>query len=131
MINALKVMVVDDDTTALVLLKARLESAGCMVSTRDRSLGTSAAVIREKPDVVLLDVNMPGLQGDELAGLIIGRGIPVILHSGQDKETLESHMKRVGALGYIEKSGDTDVFLREFQRLVRELVPIPSESGTL
>ena len=62
-----KVMIVDDENTVLEITGAVLEDHGYRVIKRESALGTSLAILREKPDVVLLDVNMPGLSGDRIA----------------------------------------------------------------
>ncbi|HEV8247435.1 MAG TPA: response regulator, partial [Polyangiaceae bacterium] len=60
MINRkLSVMVVDDSCVVLERLRYALERAGYEVSVRDSSLGTVSAVLKLKPDVLILDVSMP------------------------------------------------------------------------
>ena len=113
----LKVLIVDDDPTTLLIAEARLQSAGHRVSTRDRAFGTSAAVLREKPDVVLLDIRMPGLPGDELGELLSSHGTAVILYSGEDEDLLKQHAQSCGSIGYICKSDSSEDFLQEFARL--------------
>jgi CheY-like chemotaxis protein len=117
MSSRFKVMVVDDDTTTLLVAEARLKSAGHEVVIRDRAFGTSAAVLQEKPDLVLLDVHMPGLPGDELGELLTNQGTAVILHSGDDETQLSKLVAKTGALGYIRKSETSEGFLTEFRRL--------------
>ena len=52
--NKGKVLVVDNDPIVLGVTRARLESAGYQVVTRDKAPGTSRAILEEDPDVVLL-----------------------------------------------------------------------------
>ncbi len=59
-----KVLVVDDDVLSLKISRARLESAGYDVITSERAIGTLLIIIREKPDVILLDLNMPEIGGE-------------------------------------------------------------------
>ena len=113
----LRVILVDDDETSLLLMQAQLASEGYHVTTRSHSLGTSAEVCRENPDLVVLDVRMPGLSGDELADLLVANGTAVILHSGEEENTLRDLAKQAGALGYIVKSDDRRHFIDEFNRL--------------
>jgi DNA-binding response OmpR family regulator len=119
-------MVVDDDPVSLEVARARLESRGYEVVTRDRAFGTTAAILRERPDVVLLDINMPGLPGDDLLRAITTRDLlppeqrtAFILHSGEDAETLRRHVDETGALGGIEKTADHGAFLASFEALLR------------
>ena len=113
-----KVLIVDDDRSTLLLVQARLRSAGFEVAVRDHALGTAAEVIREKPDFVLLDIHMPGLSGDGQARLLVENGQSVVLHSAEDVRTLEERTRTVGALGFIAKTDDAGRFLEDFQRLV-------------
>ncbi|HEX7671697.1 MAG TPA: response regulator, partial [Polyangiaceae bacterium] len=55
----LRVMLVDDDPTTLQVHAAILEQLGHAVTQRTTALGTTLAILREKPDVVVLDVRIP------------------------------------------------------------------------
>lgn len=118
----LKVMIVDDDETTLEVTSAVLEDRGYEVVKRDSAIGTTMAILREQPEVVLLDVHMPGLTGDRLAELVAprkGRAAPiVILHSGSTRAELEQLALRCGAAGIIEKTRDPFDFIRSFERVV-------------
>ena len=118
--QSLKIMIVDDDRTTLDILSALLEAQGHSVLERDTAIGTTQAILRETPDVVLLDVRMPGLSGDKLAELISARSTNpplVVLHSASPKAELEQLAKRCGASA-IEKTSDTKEFLRRFETVV-------------
>jgi CheY-like chemotaxis protein len=103
-----KVMVVDDDATTLEVTSVMLEQRGYEVVRRDSALGTTMAILRERPEVVLLDVHMPGLTGDRLAELVTprkGKRAPlVILHSGSNRAELEQLATRCGAAGIMASS---------------------------
>jgi CheY-like chemotaxis protein len=120
----LKIMVVDDDATTLEVTSVVLEQRGYEVLKRDSALGTTMAILREQPEVVLLDVHMPGLTGDRLAELVTprkGKRPPlVILHSGSNRAELEQLATRCGAAGIIEKTSDPYEFVRRFERLVAQ-----------
>jgi CheY-like chemotaxis protein len=120
----LKVMVVDDDATTLEVTSAVLEQRGYEVVKRDSALGTTMAILRERPEVVLLDVNMPGLSGDRIAELVgprKGKRSPVvILHSGSNRAELEALAQRCGASGIIEKTADPFEFVRRFERVMAQ-----------
>jgi CheY-like chemotaxis protein len=113
-----KVMVVDDDRIVLEIARERLESAGFEVITRDVALGTSAAIQKEQPDIILLDVQMPGLTGTALAKLIMGRDTEalIVLHSGSEGEALRKMAEECGAVGVIKKTHDDAAFLSQFDR---------------
>ena len=119
-----KVMVVDDDATTLEVTSVVLEQRGYDVLKRDSAIGTSMAILRERPEIVLLDVHMPGLTGDRLAELVgprKGKRSPVvILHSVSNRAELEQLAARCGASGIIEKTGDPLEFVRRFERIVAQ-----------
>jgi two-component system, response regulator PdtaR len=115
-------LVVDDDVVALEVARERLERAGFTVVTRTSALGTSAFIMKEKPDFVLLDVNMPGLTGDALAKLLKGRRhTRVILHSGSDRKRLATLATECGAVGIIEKTDSERQFLAQLEKFVGPL----------
>jgi CheY-like chemotaxis protein len=115
-----RVMVVDDSKLVLERLRFVLERSGHQVFTRDTALGTVSAVLKERPDVLILDVSMPALDGNRLAAVVsdVDGGILIILHSSRDKAELEELAGRAGAHGYIAKTNDMIEFLSEFNRLV-------------
>lgn len=120
---SLKILIVDDDQTTLAVTRALLEELGHEVLVRDRALGTTSVIVRAKPDIVLLDVEMPALKGDELLRLLKQRPgsekARYILFSGRNREGLDELARRCGAVGAIAKSGDHEQFVRDFQALVQ------------
>ena len=117
-----KVLVVDDDPIVLEITRARLERAGFEVVTRQDAVGTMRAVLDDAPDVVLLDVNMPGLSGEVLTRLItgtqFGRRTSIILHSAKEEEALGRLAQDCGAAGSIPKTPDTARFLLQFEKVL-------------
>ena len=117
-----RVLIVDDDPVSLTVVKALIEDMGYDVRTRQRALGTSSVIAEEKPDIVLVDVSMPGLTGDGLVRL--GKTNPAfddvifILYSGSRASDLNKLVQQVGAAGGIVKTGDLAAFAREFKRIV-------------
>ena len=66
MSNGLKILIVDDDPVVLEIARIVLEGLGHRVCKRKEPLGTTAEIVREQPDVVLVDVYMPVVSGDQL-----------------------------------------------------------------
>src|SRR5690349_23504351 len=98
------ILVVDDSPVVLELTGAALEGAGYKVVLRSRGEGTVAAVLQERPDLVLLDVNMPRLSGDTIA-VILAKTDPdkktiVLLHSSLSPELLKLKVLQTGAQGF-------------------------------
>jgi DNA-binding response OmpR family regulator len=105
-----KVLIVDDDEGYAKVTERLLRSVGYEVVIRADVLGTSFAVTSERPDVVLVDLNMPLVSGDRLVPLMMrGRFEPpyispfVVLYSGVDEKTLERRALECGADACIPK----------------------------
>jgi CheY-like chemotaxis protein len=102
-----KILVVDDDPTHLFLAQELLENDGHTVLTNVGGFGVTNKVIKERPDVVLLDVNMPGLSGETVAGLLervsSERPMAVLIHSSNDEEVLRATSARLGTDGFVAK----------------------------
>ena len=126
----LKVMVVDDDPVALEIAKAILERQGHEVIARETALGTAVAVLRECPDVVVLDIRMPGLSGPELLKVIRSqdpaRGAQptaFILYSGLERAELERLVEETGALGAVEKAAAPGELASTLETLLAQVQP--------
>jgi CheY-like chemotaxis protein len=102
------ILIVDDSPIVLDMAGTALEGAGYKVVLRSRGEGTVAAVIQERPDLVLLDVNMPRLSGDTIAVILTktdpDRRTIVLLHSSIAPELLKLKVLQTGASGYVHKT---------------------------
>jgi two-component system cell cycle response regulator len=65
--DALKVLVIEDDAVDLKLVAAVLSTGGLVVQQRHSADGAVEAVVADPPDVVLLDIRLPGVDGRDLA----------------------------------------------------------------
>jgi CheY-like chemotaxis protein len=116
-----KVLLIDDDAIVRHVTTSRLESTGYVVVTRANAIGTSRVILEERPDVVLLDVQMPGLSGDALAQLL--QNLPrqartsVIFYSSEAAAVLAKLALIPGVIGFLQKTSDAASFLREFEAL--------------
>lgn len=120
-----KVAVIDDSQVVLEVAKGALENAGYHVVTHDRPAGCVAFILHEKPDLVLMDVNMPGLGGDTIAS-VLAKAQPmaetvVLLHSSLSAEVLKSKAATPGVHGFIQKSGNLFALVREVNRWLKRL----------
>ena len=87
-----KILLIDDNEQDIIYTKELLEKAGYTVIQNHGWLGVTNNLKKHEPDLVLLDVNMPALTGDQLYDLIINhtkqRKIPVLFYSCFDEEYL-------------------------------------------
>lgn len=101
-----RILIVDDDKAHLQTTEALLRSAGYEVVTHDTPFRTTEMIQTWRPDLVLLDVNMPGLAGDRLCTLIRGnRRIQtrIFFHSSNDETSLRQAVAEYGADDYVCK----------------------------
>jgi CheY-like chemotaxis protein len=117
-----KILVIDDDGKALAVAKRQLEAAGFEVITSESALKLPLIVQREKPDLVLLDVEMPALSGEHVLDLTAMfdflRDLPIVLHSGKSEEDLQALVAKSQARGYIRKTSNHLSFVQQVQRFL-------------
>ena len=112
-----KVFAVDDDPVVLDILRAILEP-DCEIQTFSSVEDCQARLATEKPDLFLLDVNLPGIDGytfcRQIKDAFETRRIPVIFVSGND--TIEERIKGYDAGGedFIVKPFEPEELLRKF-----------------
>jgi CheY-like chemotaxis protein len=120
-----KIVVIDDSEIVLAVVKSALTGAGYEVVVHDRSAGCVALILQEKPDLVLMDVNLPGLSGDVLVSML-AKALPggetiVLLHSSLPIGLLRAKAAAAGAQGFIQKSGDSFRLVREVNHWLKRL----------
>lgn len=117
-----KILVIDDDDKTLGIAKRQLEAAGYDVITSESALKLPVIVQREKPDLVLLDVEMPALRGEhvlELSAMFdFLRSVPIVLHSAKSDEELQALVAKSNARGYIRKSANPLAFVQQVERFI-------------
>ena len=114
-----KILVVDDSPTEIFQFKEMLEGLGHEVITADNGRDGVKMAVNEQPDVVLMDIVMPDMNGFQ-ATRQIARGadtkhIPVIIISSKNQETDKVWGQRQGAKGYITKPVDTSELVSVMQ----------------
>ena len=101
------VLVIDDDERHLLTAKEIIEDLGFRVELHNSPFRSTEKVYKLKPDLVLLDVNMPALPGDQLCRILRSepdlRGVKIFLYSSNDEEILRQSVEKYGADGYLSK----------------------------
>ncbi len=101
-----RVLIVDDHASFRALARRLLDADGfCVVGEAADGAGAVAAVHRLRPDVVLLDVQLPDLDGFAVADRLLGRpGAPaVVLTSSRSRSDYGERLDRPGICGFIPK----------------------------
>ncbi|HYO96718.1 MAG TPA: response regulator, partial [Polyangiaceae bacterium] len=109
-----RILIVDDNAHNLTAFCSMLEPLGAPIVTADSGEEALRWVLREEPALILLDVQMPGLDGYETARLIRSRDrsrhVPIIFLTALHRD--ERYIARgysVGAVDYIVKPVDPDI----------------------
>ncbi|HJL05943.1 MAG TPA: response regulator [Polyangiaceae bacterium LLY-WYZ-15_(1-7)] len=118
-----RVVVVDDDDSILRMIRLALEAAGFEVESASSPIGVGALVRRVAPHVVVLDVSMPGLDGEGVAGLLAkstgSRRLPVVFYSALDEDALHTLSKRTPDSTYVQKGSPLPALVDAVRRMAR------------
>lgn len=102
-----KVLVVDDSKTELMFLTDLLQKQGYRVRTAENAQEAIQRLGEEKPDLILMDVVMPGQNGFQLTRSIARDAkyadVPIIMCTSKNQETDKYWGLRQGARDYITK----------------------------
>ncbi|MEO9136447.1 MAG: response regulator [Casimicrobiaceae bacterium] len=116
-----RILVVDDSATERHMLKDLLTKAGYDVVSSENGEDAIVKARQAKPDLILMDVVMPGLNGFQATRAISRdpetRSIPVIMCTSKSQETDKIWGLRQGARDYVVKPVDRDVLLAKIASL--------------
>ncbi|MDH5446023.1 MAG: response regulator [Gammaproteobacteria bacterium] len=101
------VLIVDDSKTVVHALKMVLEQAGYNTLTATGGEQAIELARQQKPDVVLMDVIMPGMTGFQATRILhkdpATAHIPVVIISASEQPSEKAWCKRLGAKGFLPK----------------------------
>ena len=116
-----KILVVDDSRTELHFLSKLLGKQGYDVRTAQNGDEAMRRLSEDTPDLILMDVVMPGQNGFQLTRSITRdprwAGVPVIMCTSKNQETDKVWGMRQGACDYIVKPVDGEQLLAKIQAL--------------
>jgi DNA-binding response OmpR family regulator len=117
----MRLLLIDDDPSLLDVLSMAFQDAGFEVGCARDGLAGWNRIHADRPDVVVSDVNMPGLDGFSLCKRLRAAGdqVPFILLTSRDDEIDEALGLELGADDYIAKPFSTRVLVARVQGLVR------------
>jgi two-component system, chemotaxis family, response regulator PixH len=117
------VLLVEDGVTEMQVLTNYLKQAGLTVVSAQSSEEAQAKLDAQKPDLIVLDVILPGKSGFELCRELKSdpntSSIPIMICSTKDTDADKMWGDMLGANAYVPKPVDPAVFLQTVQRLIK------------
>jgi excisionase family DNA binding protein len=116
------VLIVDDDAGLRGIVRARLELAGCSVREAASAEEGLAALEERPPDLILLDVMLPKVDGWEMLRRVqrshgVG-AVPVLMFSGQTDEPASAESETRGAQDFLRKPFDPEQLIESAKQLL-------------
>lgn len=122
-----KILIVEDMESVVTLLRSLLEREGFQVTTAQDGVEALEAVRRDKPDLVLLDLMLPGVDGLEVCRRIrhdpVTAHLPIIILSGKEEETDKVIGLEIGADDYITKPFQANELIARVKGRLRRSAP--------
>ena len=116
-----KILIIDDDATMTKLLTALVKMDGHTATAVNDSTKAVEIAASDEPDLITLDLMMPGLSGFELCEILHQdprfAAIPIIIVSARDDSESKLRALRAGAIAYMIKPFDADEFIQKIQEL--------------
>ena len=112
-----KILYIEDNRENRLLVRAVLEAAGYLIVDAEDGLAGIEAAIREEPALILLDINLPGVDGYEIVAILKSfpnlASTPVIAVTAYAMQGDRQRTLVAGCDGYIQKPIDVDAFPRQ------------------
>lgn len=116
-----RILIVDDDVSITELMKALVKMDGHQPTTVNDSLKAIETANSVNPDLITLDLMMPGLTGFDLCELLHNdpkfASTPIIVVSARDDAESKEQALKAGAADYITKPFGVDNFLKKIKDL--------------
>jgi DNA-binding response OmpR family regulator len=110
-----RILIVEDDQKTAMALMIRLKAHGYTASVASDAIAGASQAREMKPDLILLDISMPGGNGLQLAETFHRMpetsGTPIIFITASKKPALMEKVMALGAVGLFEKPFDTEKLL--------------------
>lgn len=127
-----KILVIEDDPANLRLIRYTLEKKGYEVVTAPNGLEGLRKAQKEEPDLIILDVMLPGIDGYEICHRL--RAEPqtaqllILMFSVKSQEVDKATGLKVGADDYLTKPADPSEIIRRVERLLDQKTTVRSNT---
>lgn len=119
-----RILIVDDEPNIVTVVAARLKGNGYEVLEAQDGLAGLDLAKKEKPDLIILDLMLPKLDGYKVCNLLKKdsryAGIPIILFTAKAQEEDKRMGEEAGADAYVMKPYDPKVLLAQIQELLEK-----------
>jgi chemosensory pili system protein ChpA (sensor histidine kinase/response regulator) len=120
----LEIMVVDDSVSIRQVVSRLMEDQGWKVQTAKDGLDALEKLSESKPDLIVLDIEMPRMNGYEFLGALksqeIYKDIPVVMLTSRNAAKHRNKSKALGARGFVVKPYNDDEFINLVLQLTTE-----------
>ncbi|HBL27871.1 MAG TPA: hypothetical protein DD490_13615 [Acidobacteria bacterium] len=99
---AIRLLMVEDDATVRAAAETTFGEMGFEVRSVS-GFGGVQGEMRRRPDVVLMDLNLPGVSGEQLGEILRSHGVPIVIFSSAPPERLEAARSSIGAVAAFSK----------------------------
>lgn len=117
-----KILIIEDDPATLRLVDYSLKQEGYQVITASNGLDGMRKALNEAPDLVILDIMLPGLDGYEicyrLRAELSTAHLPILMFSAKAQEIDKETGKKVGADDYLTKPSAPSEIIDHVARLL-------------
>ncbi len=119
-----KIFLADDESGFVSTLTSRLEFEGFEITTAPDGKAALEMIPGEKPDLILLDIMMPAMNGYQVCRILKEdpetSSIPILMLTAKSQESDKFWRAEAGADGYITKPFDMDELIAEMRTLLNE-----------
>ena len=124
-LGSIKVFLVEDDQMISDLVMTKLTLSGCIPYTTANGAEAIEMAQLYTPDVIILDLMLPGLTGEEILTILKSmedlKNIPVVIFSNKSEESIKEKVMKLGAARYYVKAAtDLNLFIAELKLLVNK-----------
>jgi DNA-binding response OmpR family regulator len=120
-----RVLIVDDEPSIIKFLEIKLKTSGYAVSVSNNGVEAINLFQAEEPDLLVLDVIMPGMDGFEtLKQIRAMSSVPVIILSARETNTDKIKGLKMGADDYLSKPFNPDELVARIEAIRRRLAPV-------
>lgn len=130
--DAATILVVEDERAIRRALELNLRAAGYRVVTAEDGVSALRVASRTHPDLVVLDLDLPAMDGAEvIEGLRGWTSVPILVLSARDAEAEKVRALDLGADDYVTKPFGVEEVLARVRAALRRSAPPPEEQATV